>query len=282
MPRPSPSISGRKIISSLRSIARTLKRSPHKVEFLARSGISQHQFEKNFDAWNDALAAANLAPNIPTPKSNSELLEDWANVARKLGRCPSIPDYRSNGGRFGVVTFRSRFKSWRAVRRVFYKHAAGDKTWEDVLKIIRERESRCTKPWLITPGFAFESPRAAQLFASDSITYGEPLDFEFLRNAPVNEAGVIYLFGCLAPKLGYVVEAIQTAFPDCEAKRRDPDGRFRRVRIEFEFESRNFLLHGHDAAACDVIVCWRDNWPECPLQVVELSRELGAMKRAAA
>ena len=104
----------------------------------------------------------------------------------------------------------------------------------------------------------------------------------FLRNAPVNEAGVVYLFGCLASKMGYSVEAIQTAFPDCEAKRKDPDGKLRRVRIEFEFESKNFLLHKHDPADCDVIVCWRDNWPECPLQVVELSKELGAMNRAAA
>jgi hypothetical protein len=44
------------------------------------------------------------------------------------------------------------------------------------------------------------------------------------------------------------------------------------VRIEFEFESRNFRDHGHDVDGCDVIVCWRHNWTECPahLEVLEL------------
>jgi hypothetical protein len=49
---------------------------------------------------------------------------------------------------------------------------------------------------------------------------------------------------------------------------------WQRVRIEFEFESRNFRDHGHPSTGCDVIVCWRHNWPECPgqIEVVELSK----------
>jgi hypothetical protein len=39
-----------------------------------------------------------------------------------------------------------------------------------------------------------------------------------------------------------------------------------------EFESRNFLRHGNDPKKCDVIVCWIHNWPECPLEVVELRK----------
>ena len=42
--------------------------------------------------------------------------------------------------------------------------------------------------------------------------------------------------------------------------------------IEFEHESRNFLKHMHPVKGCDLIVCWKHNWPECPLEVVELSR----------
>jgi len=42
------------------------------------------------------------------------------------------------------------------------------------------------------------------------------------------------------------------------------------VKIEFEQESRNFLRHMHDVKECDLIVCWRHNWPECPLEVLEL------------
>jgi hypothetical protein len=44
------------------------------------------------------------------------------------------------------------------------------------------------------------------------------------------------------------------------------------VRIEFEFRSRTFRDHGHDPDGCDLIVCWEHNWPECPLEVVELRK----------
>jgi hypothetical protein len=40
-----------------------------------------------------------------------------------------------------------------------------------------------------------------------------------------------------------------------------------------ELESRKFREHGHPSAGCDVIVCWRHNWDECPaeIEIVELS-----------
>jgi hypothetical protein len=77
----------------------------------------------------------------------------------------------------------------------------------------------------------------------------------------------------VARELGCHVEAVQTGYPDCEAKRQVGAGKWQRVRIEFEFESRNFRDHGHPANGCDVIVCWRHNWGDCPaiLEVLELS-----------
>ena len=53
------------------------------------------------------------------------------------------------------------------------------------------------------------------------------------------------------------------------------EDRCQRVLIEFEYESRNFVRHMHDPGGCDIIVCWRHNWPECPLEVVELRKEVG-------
>jgi hypothetical protein len=114
------------------------------------------------------------------------------------------------------------------------------------------------------------TPRHLRL--DDRPTYGNPIDFRGLRHEPVNEQGVVFLFGMVAKELGYMVEAVQTGFPDCEAKRQVRPGSWQRVRIEFEFESRNFSEHGHRPDGCDVIVCWRHNWAECPpnLEVVEL------------
>ena len=44
--------------------------------------------------------------------------------------------------------------------------------------------------------------------------------------------------------------------------------------IELEYESRNFLEHQHPVNGCDLIVCWINNWPDCPLEVIELSSVL--------
>jgi hypothetical protein len=103
--------------------------------------------------------------------------------------------------------------------------------------------------------------------------YGQPMDFRGLRHEPVNEQGVVLLFGMVAKELGYTVEAVQSGFPDCEAKRQIAPQRWQRVHLEFEFESRNFRDHGHSLTGCDVIVCWHHNWPDCPpqIEILELS-----------
>lgn len=84
------------------------------------------------------------------------------------------------------------------------------------------------------------------------------------------------MFGMVCKDLGYLVEAVQTGFPDCEAKKcvDKNSQRWERVRIEFEFKSSNFLKHGHNAELCDLVVCWEHDWPNCPLEVVELRREI--------
>jgi hypothetical protein len=92
--------------------------------------------------------------------------------------------------------------------------------------------------------------------------------------APTNELGVVFLFGTVAREMGFMVLRLQTEFPDCEALREVAPGRWQRVRIEFEYESRNFLAHQHSAAGCDLIVCWNHNWEDCPLEVLELKKAI--------
>jgi predicted RNA-binding protein with PUA-like domain len=82
----------------------------------------------------------------------------------------------------------------------------------------------------------------------------------------------------MAERMGFVVHRLQAEFPDCEAIRQVGEDKWQKVRIEFEYESRNFLKHMHAASECDLIVCWRNNWPECPLEVVEL-RKYSALSR---
>jgi len=102
--------------------------------------------------------------------------------------------------------------------------------------------------------------------------FGAPLRTPAMRYAPLNELGVIYLFGIMANDLGFAIEAIALGFPDCEAKRlTDPRrGVWRHVRIEFEFRSSGFRSHSAEADKCDLLVCWQHDWPGCPIDVLEL------------
>jgi hypothetical protein len=120
-------------------------------------------------------------------------------------------------------------------------------------------------------------PSASSVVKKDRPVMGEPFDRSPMTNAPVNELGVMVLFGMVAAGLGLQVESVQGKFPDCVAKRQVAPGKWQYLRIEFEYESKNFKLHGHDPKGCDMIVCWRHNWKECPaeIEVVELCRLVG-------
>ncbi len=99
---------------------------------------------------------------------------------------------------------------------------------------------------------AHDGPQPRRKIRPDRPLYGPRSKMAGLRYEPVNESGVMYTFGRLAEKLGFEVERIQTAFPDCEAMREVAAGKWQRVKIEFEFESRNFLAHKHSPTGCDL------------------------------
>jgi hypothetical protein len=95
---------------------------------------------------------------------------------------------------------------------------------------------------------------------------GSPLDYE-----PENELGVIYLFSALArSRFGLHIERVRAGYPDCIGYRHG-----KRIRIEFEYKSKNFRIHKHDPRKCDWLVCWIHDWPGAPekIRIVELRKE---------
>lgn len=108
------------------------------------------------------------------------------------------------------------------------------------------------------------------------ISRSEVLEGAPLHHAPENELGVVFLFAHLAKKWRIRIDTIKANFPDCIAYQKI-QGREKRIRIEFEYKSKNFKTHGHSLAQCDWIVCWEHNWPEVPksLQIIELRKEFG-------
>jgi hypothetical protein len=49
--------------------------------------------------------------------------------------------------------------------------------------------------------------------------FGKKINFKSLSCAPVNELGVVYLFGVLHDSFDFKIESIQASFPDCIARR---------------------------------------------------------------
>lgn len=265
-------------------------------QFLAGSGMNRGDVFRYFARWEEALkeAGAEVEPHND-PIDPARLLADWGTVARALQRTPTRADYRVRG-KFNAATMERRFGGWRKVREAFRAFAKEQVEWADVETLLGEggRETRDRNPnmtpatggrrWMTRGrceangangadgtherGWTPKRNRVKRL--ADRPTYGEPLDFEAMRHEPVNESGVVLLFGMVAMRMGFLIEAMRTNFPDCEAKLRLSPGEWQRVRIEFEFESRNFRDHGHDPKGCDLIVCWAHNWPECPVEVIAL------------
>ena len=102
---------------------------------------------------------------------------------------------------------------------------------------------------------------------------GPQLNFRNVAYSPIYETGVVFLFGMIAAELGFLIEEVRTEFPDCIARRRCGD-RWEQVAIEFEWNSKKFSVHEDDRAACDLCVCWIHDYPDCPVEVLELRKVL--------
>jgi hypothetical protein len=143
------------------------------------------------------------------------------------------------------------------------EHGLADE-YKDVLDVIEDRATRESGVPKVS------APMSVPTILKDRPMYGQLLQDCPLVFAPTNEAGVLYLFGAMSERLGFLVLPVQAGFPDCEAMRVVGENRLQRVRIELEYQCRNFLKHMHEVTGCDLIVCWEHNWPECPLEVLEL------------
>jgi len=110
--------------------------------------------------------------------------------------------------------------------------------------------------------------------------FGSKIDFKSLSCTPLNELGVVYLFGVLHDTFDFKIESIQAGFPDCIARRKITPNRWEELRIEFEYQSKSFVTHRHDPNQVDMIVCWRHDWKNCPdhIEVIELSSLLHSVE----
>jgi hypothetical protein len=241
--------------------------------FLAESGVGKSEFERLAeDGWTAVCQAAGIAPVGRRERIPDDAL--FAAMRDAFLAAEGVPTLAKFERRFKYTAsmFYQRGWSWgEAKARCRAWLAANDPAfpWLDRLpEDARMRRSRNAldpdAPLTLVDGAAVHEARTGRVM-------GERIDFRGMARAPTNEQGVVALFAMVAQDLGYAIELMGQAFPDCEATRRLRGGRYERVRIEFEYESRNFLHHKHDPKSCDVLVCWIANWqPPAHVELIEL------------
>ena len=263
---------------------------------------SRREYERVGSYWYDCLANRFQAwSQVPAAFSrlaaSGGLAGDWTDVLEKIrcgpipthGGCPDLPKKRLAAKR----------EAARSASEAHARHSAQpNQTLLPQEAQLRQPRIEIANPQLLPPPLrgmkcvtdtmlavfiAELAPAGLQWITAacfprrplkDRPLLGAPMSLPAMAFEPVNEMGVMVLFSMLAQQLGFVIEYVQAGFPDCHARIEVEPGRWQHFRIEFEYESLQFKKHGHDPTQCDLIVCWRHNWKNCPphIQVLELSK----------
>jgi Homing endonuclease associated repeat len=260
------------VVAGILECTKSLGYVPSRVELMKHGQVNGRYLKKHFGSYTRALKECNLERTGGGRKVDMAVLfRDWAETARTLKKLPTIYDYEQLS-KYSVRPFLRRFGTWSSVPEAM-KSYAEDQGLAEEFKDVLELVDGQGKGQIDNPNGA-ASPSVTKMM-TDRPMYGLLLRPFPLICAPTNELGVVFLFGALALQLGFLVLRIQPEFPDCEAFRVVGENRVQQVKIEFEHQSRNFLRHMHDPAGSDLIVCWEHNWPECPIEVVELRAAIG-------
>lgn len=249
-------------------------------DFIRESGIQKHQIYSLFPegGWSIVLSEAGLAAGgSGYTLEDDDLLNEFHRVVTEVGKIPTWNLFQSRG-KISGDTIRKRFGGTQGTLKRYRSWLEENLPDSPILQLISTK-SRHEIP--APPEETVKKSEATQAWdRTNGPEFGAPISFRGLTHAPINEQGVVYLFGMVSYELGFIVEAIQPSFPDCEAKRcvDSKRNRWQRVRIEFEYVSSNFRQHGHDPSQCDLIVCWEHDWNECPLEVLELRTVLNDLE----
>lgn len=269
------------IINEFKRVSKKLgKKSIPRRDFLSNSNISEWHIMKLFGSYNEAVIAAGLKP-IPKMKrpTDEEIFNEMLRVFSETdGICTAFEFGRRS--KYGRGLPARIFGSWKKAVYSFaeWVRSTGENfSWLPELAKPREDFNETSKDKReidkkVIKKLVYES--------KGGVRYGSFISFRGLLHAPINEQGVVFLFGMICFELGFIVEAIRPQYPDCEAKRRIDKRRdiWEKVKIEFEYQSSNFRDHSHNPEECDLIVCWEHNWEDCPIEVLELKSAIANLE----
>jgi len=286
-------------------VARKLGRVPSNSEYERAGGYSRCCFTTSFQSWVGVPAAFSRFV------ASGGLAGDWTDVLEMVregpmptcGKCGRLAERReavrlASGAEVSKKSVRAQLETQPSAAGVEMRQLAGDEEMRQIdRREIAAKEitamptvlpppvwgKKCVTATMLAVFVAELAPSGLQwitgaLFPRRSLQdrplMGAPTQLPGLAHEPVNEMGVLVLFAMLSRQLGFIVDAVQAGFPDILARMEVQPGRWQPVGMEVEYLSSNFRRHGHDARKCDLIVCWRHDWKNCPpnLQVLELSK----------
>jgi hypothetical protein len=112
----------RELVRDLRRVAReTGRRRVTSMLYAERGRFRPNTLARRFGSWNAALGAAGLPVTQLWKVPDRALLENLAEVWRKLGRQPTWRELTKRGGfsKFAGATYKRRFGSWHGALRAF-------------------------------------------------------------------------------------------------------------------------------------------------------------------
>jgi len=215
------------------------------------------------------------------PHSYSGLLEEIDKIVSKLRRIPTWIQLRRETGITDKVFIRNFGK--KGIHEVFVRYLKwlkNSKPESENIKLVDEYLNGQSKEKSLISQSSKRNIGIDKLSKYQRVSgkiYGGQLNFGNLVYEPVNELGVVFLFGMISEKLGFNIDRIGPEFPDCEAKRcvGGKQKVYQPVKIEFEYKSRQY---DHPLEDCDIIVCWENNWKDCPLEIIELRSEIEKLR----
>jgi hypothetical protein len=236
MPAPRPVHTAESLVRRLKALVRKTGRDDiPEHEFVKATGIGRDRIHTVMGTYGDLRRAAGLKQARNARLNDDDVLRRLRDACLKAGRIPAAMHLE----RFGAHTKTTYYGRWRH--------------WRGTLAALKEWVEKNDPDFPYLAQLSQKPPGPNQMPRPPGARYGEPLHPGPLLHAPTNEMGVVALFAGLATGLGFVIERVGTGFPDCEAKQRCAGG-WRRVRIEFEFQSRNFERHRHDPARPDRVL----------------------------
>lgn len=202
--------------------------------------------------------------------SNDEILQDFSKIIARIGRFPTVTEYLKQGGGYSYNLIMKRFGAWWRVRLALENRSGHDSNWP-----ANQRDTNTSFADSLPASLSGSdlAPRLAGLSiyapTDDRPVCGRVLNHRAMLHQPTNEQGVVLLFGMMAEEMGFIIENVRTAYPDCEGKRRVGLDSWQRVRIEFEYLSSRF---NHPKEGCDLIICWRNDHPVKGIEIIALEQ----------